>query len=190
MKNSRTDIDRLFEQGVSDVERQPKRTLTEMEIAAAAAASKSGAGIWLLSHAREMLIGAVAFVAGIAATLFVMNAMVPRDTISTPDETVAASAIDTTQTTNTVMAAEDTVVFPLNTSASASHVTRASSNVSDRNSQFTTHNSQLTNQTSQVTSHTSHVSNTEPVIVKKTIVQRDTVVVNETVILKDTVYVP
>ena len=73
MKNSRTDIDNLFEQGVSDISRAPGKTLTEEQIKAAAAASKSGAGIWLLSHAKEMLIGVVSFAAGCLVMIAVLH---------------------------------------------------------------------------------------------------------------------
>lgn len=182
MKNSRTDIDRLFEQGVSDVERQPKRTLTEMEIAAAAAASKSGAGIWLLSHAREMLIGAVAFVAGCLVTLAVLHYTSPKSS-DTQTNTDITEVCNDNSGDNYDEIGNDLVddndfdqhkdnVLTTELQTPMTKVTNPTSDSQTSNYQLLTPNYP------------------EPVIVKKTIVQRDTVVINETVILKDTVYVP
>ena len=62
--SSAKDLDRMFERGVSDVSRIPQVPMTDAQVAAAAAASKSSAGIWLLSHAKEILVGAVSFTVG------------------------------------------------------------------------------------------------------------------------------
>jgi hypothetical protein len=177
MSKSRPEIDRLFEKGISDVAHEPRKSLSEAEIAAAAAASKSGAGIWLLSHAKEILLCALSFAAGIGGTLLVTHAIDNRNTVPAPDETVVSATTDTIQSTNTVMIAEDTVALSKESTATDLETLRATS-------------LQNGHPVSHVSRHTSHVSNAEPVTVKKTIVQRDTVVINETVILKDTVYVP
>ena len=192
MKNSITDIDNLFEQGLSEVTRAPRKTLSEEQIKAAAAASKSGAGIWLLSHAREMLLCAVSFAVGIGATLLVTHLMGSRNIV--PTETAAAI---TTDTVGTAMVAEDTVAFTGETSADAVETRRAASlqtnpniaSVEPRNGASLQNDSPTAasvKSTSNVSNPKSHVST--PVVVRKTVVQRDTVVINETVTLKDTVY--
>ena len=78
MKNNRPDIDNLFEQGVSDVSRAPRKTLSEEQIKTAAAVSKSGAGIWLLLHAKDILIGVVSFVMGCLVTFAVLHYIAPK----------------------------------------------------------------------------------------------------------------
>ena len=178
------ELDRLFNQGVSDVSRQPKKTLSEAEIAAAAAASKSGAGIWLLSHAKEFLLCAVSLAVGVGGTLLVTHAIDNRNTVPTPDETVVSATTDTIQTTNTAMIAEDTVALSKESTATDVETLRATSLPNGHPASHVSH------PTSHVSRPTSNVSNTGTVTVKKTVVQRDTVIINETVILKDTVYVP
>lgn len=64
-----TELDRLFEQGVSNIERAPQKTLSDEQIKVAAAASKGGAGIWLLAHAKEILIVLILFLVGVVATI-------------------------------------------------------------------------------------------------------------------------
>ena len=173
-KNSRTDIDRLFEKGVSEVSRAPRKTLSDEQIKAAAAASTSGAGVWLLAHAKEMLMCAVSLSVGIGGTLLVTHLTDNRN--AAPTETAAAI---TTDTANAAMAAEDTVAF------------KGKIAVDDVETRHGT--SLQTNQHSVPAKPTANVSQpssdvSTPVVVKKTVVQRDTVVINETVTLKDTVY--
>ena len=168
-------LDRIFEQGLSDVTRAPQKTLSEEQLKAVAAASKSGAGIWLLSHAREILLCAVSFAVGIGATLLVTHLMGSRNIV--PIETAAAIPTDTV---GTAMVAEDTVAFTGETSEDAVETRRAASLQNDRPTIASVKS------TSNVSNPKSHVST--PVVVKKTVVQRDTVVINEMVTLKDTVY--
>ena len=82
--DSAEDLDRLFERGVSDVSRQPQAPMTDVQVAAAAAASKSSAGIWLLSHAKEILIGTVSFAVGVGGTLAVTHVCKTRRPRSFP----------------------------------------------------------------------------------------------------------
>ena len=62
-------LDRLFEKGVSSVERMPHKTLSDEQIQAAAAGSKSGAGIWVKSHTKEILIVAIFLFVGAVASI-------------------------------------------------------------------------------------------------------------------------
>ena len=70
-----TELDRLFEQGVSNIERAPQKTLSDEQIKVAAAASKGGVGIWLLAHAKEILIVLILFLVGVVATILVAFAI-------------------------------------------------------------------------------------------------------------------
>ena len=183
MKNSRTDIDNLFERGVSDISRAPRKTLSEEQIKAAAIASKSGASIWLLSHAKEMLIGVVSFVTGCLVTFVVLHytAQKPSDLQAGADITdktdvaVVDNDLDNDLNLNQQGQNEQTSQFQ-----------NPESQVHSPKSQVHSPKSQAQSPKSQVQSPESQ----EPVVVKKTIVQRDTVVINETIIFKDTVYVP
>ena len=179
MRNSRTDIDRLFEQGVSNVERQPKKLLSEAEIAASAAASKSGAGVWLLSHAKELLIGVVSFAAGCLVMIAVLYYTAPKSLGPQAGEDVIVDTIALPAESETVVVE----TFHETSLQNEDHSVPSSVNPASNNPHHTLH---LQTPKSQVQSPKSQ----EPVTVKKTVVQRDTVVINETVILKDTVYVP
>lgn len=177
MKNSRADIDRLFEKGVSEVSHAPRKTLSDEQIKAAAAASTSGAGVWLLAHAREMLIGVVSFVTGCFVTFAVLHYTVPK-----PSEPQAGENVNV-----------DTIALP---SESETVVVETFHETSLQNEDHSVPSS--VNPTSNITCHTSHhqtpkshvqsLDSQEPVVVKKTIVQRDTVHVKETIVVKDTVY--
>ena len=187
MKNSRTDIDNLFEQGVSDVSRAPRKTLTEEQIKAAAAASKSGAGIWLLSHAKEMLIGVVSFAAGCLVMIAVLHYTAPK-----PSDSQAGT--DVNVDTIALPAESEMVVVETLRAMTLQNEDHSVPSSVNPTSNITSHTSHLQTPESQVSSLKSRVpspeSQEEPVVIKKTIVQRDTVVINETVIVKDTVYVP
>lgn len=159
------ELDRIFEQGLSEVTRTPRVPLSDEQIAAAARKSRSGAGVWLLVHAREILLCAISLAVGIGGTLLGMHLIGNRETSPTPTETAAAITNDTA---NTAMVAEDTVTFSGEPTVDDVETLRATS--------------------LQNNHHTPSI--TAPVVVKKTVVQRDTVVINETVTLKDTVYVP
>ena len=62
-------LDLLFEKGVSGVERMPQKTLSDKQIQAAAIDSKAGAGIWVKSHTKEILIVAIFLFVGAVASI-------------------------------------------------------------------------------------------------------------------------
>ena len=62
-------LDRLFEKGVSGVDRMPQKTLSDKQIQAAAIGSKAGAGIWVKSHTKEILIVAIFLLVGAVASI-------------------------------------------------------------------------------------------------------------------------
>ena len=194
MNNSRTDIDRIFERGVSDVERTPRKRLSEAEIAAAAAASKSGAGVFLRSHKKEILLCLVSLSAICLITFAVLRFSAPKPSDSQTD--VAIITEDTVAlATETPVTAVETVCTPSlrkdNPGTPSENprfgISKHSSNSQTPNSQ--TPNSQTPNSQTPNANLPTPIS-PEPIVVKKTIVQRDTVVINETVIIKDTTYVP
>lgn len=78
MSKSRSEIDRLFEKGISDVAREPRKSLSEEEIAAAAAASKSGAGVFLRFHTKEILLCTIVFAVGCLIMIAVMHSSAPK----------------------------------------------------------------------------------------------------------------
>ena len=166
---------------MSDVSHKPQHPMSEAQIAAAAE-STSGVGIWLLTHAREILLCAVSLAIGVGGTLLVMHLMDSRNTV--PTETAAAIATDTTSTAGTAMVAEDTVTYTGETTVNEVETRRDVSLQTDPN---TAPVETLRATSLQNDRHTPSV--TEAIVVKKTVVQRDTVVINETVTLKDTVYV-
>ena len=179
-RNTGTDIDNLFEQGVSDVSRAPRKMLLEEEIAAAAAASKSGAGIWLLSNAKEMLVGVVSFVAGCLVMLVVLHYTAPKSSEPQGNAGVTEAQVVGVDKDNDIdlnQHGQNEQTFQLQNPESQGHSPK---------SQVHSPKSQAQSPKSQVQSPESQ----EPVVIKKTIVQRDTVVINETVVVKDTVYVP
>lgn len=181
MKNNRTDIDRLFEKGVSEVSRAPRKTLSDEQIKAAAAASASGVGVWLLAHAREMLIGVVSFVTGCLVTFAVLHYTVPKPSEPQTGENVNVDTIALPSESERVVV-ETFHEKSLETSLqNEDHSVPSSANPTSNNTRHTSH---LQTPESQVQSPESQ----EPVVVKKTVVQRDTVHVKETVVVKDTVY--
>ncbi len=161
--NSAKDLDRQFERGVSDVSRMPQAPMTDAQIASAAAASKTGAGIWLLSHAKELLIGVASFAVGVGGTLLVTHAFSNRNTLSQP-----AQSIHTVVSADTTLLANDTVSAIDETSALYDTPVE------------TFHGTSLKPAQPAAT----------PVIVTKTVTLRDTVHIHETITIKDTVYVP
>ena len=176
-------IDRIFEKGVSEMSRVPKQMLTDAEIASAAAASKSGAGIWLLSHARELLMGV-----GVTLTATHLTDDNPATTPS------AGNAVAVVQ--DTTMLAEDTISTPIELFATieeSRHNTPVVEAPPGESQQRDTISDKTEKKPGQNTQYpTSHISRStsdpDPVIVKKTITKRDTVRIDQTVIVKDTVY--
>ena len=181
MNKNSSELDRIVAQGISSAEHAPQHPMSEAQIAAAAA-STSGAGVWLLAHAREILLCAVSLAIGVGGTLLVMHLLGSRNTV--PAETAAAIATDTASTTGTTRVAEDTVAFTGKTTVDAVETQCIASLQTDPNIAPV---ETLRTTSLQNDRHTPSV--TEPIVVKKTVVQRDTVVINETVTLKDTVYV-
>lgn len=174
----------MFERGVSDVSRMPQAPMTDAQVAAAAAASKTGAGIWLLSHAKEILIGAVSFTVGVGGTLLVTHALQDEAPSQLPAEQTALVTADSLAeepfTDSTVLytteSSEQAVVRQENQTSTASNSSKISSQKEE-----------TVKMTTPKTAAASTIS--EPVVIKKTVVQRDTVRINETVVVKDTVYI-
>ena len=163
----------MFERGVSDVSRQPQAPMTDAQIAAAAAASKTGAGIWLLSHAKEILIGAISFTVGAGVTLLATHTLDGRNTAPQPAQsTVAVVTNDTTSLTDDTATLPDT---PVETYPGMSPATV---------------NNTTPEKTQHIASLPSAQTTAPPVVITQTITRRDTVRINETIILKDTIYVP
>ena len=174
----------MYEQAAAAMEREPRNPLDTEQIAAAAVASKSGAGIWLLSHAKEILIGAVSFAVGVGATLLVTHALQDEAPSQLPAEQTAlvtadSSSGETLSADTAVYTAESymqAVVEPENQTSTAS-----SSSIASSPKQKT-----VTTATSTATEAS---TKSEPVVVKKTVIQRDTVQIHETVIVRDTIVI-
>ncbi len=218
-----SELDRIFDKGLSEVTRAPKVPLSDEQIAAAAKESRSGAGVWLLMHAKVILLCAVSLAVGVGITLLGMHLIGNRETSPTPTETAATTTTDTVYTTNTAMVEENIATFageptvddvetlratslqtdkPVTTSekpntataATAVETRHGTSLQTDPNTASAKPNTATTatavethgRASLQNDHHTPSV--TEPVVIKKTVVQRDTVVINETVTIKDTVY--
>ena len=175
--NKGKELDRLFEQGVSGVSRAPRQMLTDAEIASAAAASKTGVGIWLLSHAKEILIGTISFAVGVGTTLLATHLMTGRPTTPQPSGTAMTIANDST-IVDTVYPVAETVypivetVYPIVETVYPVVETVCTPSLQDGAS-----------------NPASPAIGTEPIIIKKTIVRRDTVRKQEQIIIRDTVYV-
>ena len=130
--------------------RAPRKTLSDEQIKAAATVSKSGAGIWLLSHAEEMLIGVVSFAAGCLVMIAVLHHTAPKP--SGPQTSTIKTELQDHNDDNDIQ----------NVSISTSNVSNPTSHVS--------------NPMSHVKSPTSHVqspTSQEPVVVKEMLVDPD-----------------
>ena len=182
--SSAKDLDRLFERGVSDVSRQPQAPMTDVQVAAAAAASKSSAGIWLLSHAKEILIGTVSFAVGVGGTLAVTHVLQDKASSQLPAEQTTLVTADSLSeepfTDSTVLyttePSEQAVIEPGSQTSTTSSSSKASSSKQE-----------TVKTTTPKTTATSTTS--EPVVIKKTVIKRDTIRMKESVVVKDTVYV-
>lgn len=191
MNKSRTDLDRLFEKGISDVAHEPRKSLSEEDLAAAAAASKSGAGVFLRSHTKEYLLGAIFFAVGCLVMIALLRFYAPKSSEPQADATIITEDTVALSTETPVTAVETFhETSPRNEGHSIPSSVKPLSNVTNQTSRVTRPKSNLQTPESQVPSQIPSPKSQEPVIVKKTIVQRDTVVINETVIIKDTTYVP
>ncbi len=182
--SSAKDLDRLFERGVFDVSRQPQAPMTDAQVAAAAAASKTGAGIWLLSYAKEILIGTVSFAVGVGGTLLVTHALQDKAQSTLPAEQTTLVTADSLSeepfTDSTVLyttePSEQAVIEPGSQTSTASSNPKAS------------YSKQGTVKTTTPQTATTPTTS-EPVIIRKTIVRHDTIRMKESVVVKDTVYV-
>lgn len=182
--NKGKELDRLFEQGVSDVSRAPRQMLTDAEIASAAAASKAGAGIWLLSHAKEILIGTISFAVGVGTTLLVTHALQDKAPSQLPAE---QTALVTADSLSKEILTDDTAVYTAESSEQAVDEPK-SQTASVSNGSIASSPQQGTAKTA-TPKVTATSTTSEPVVIKKTIVRRDTVRLRETFIVKDTVII-
>ena len=184
MRNNHTNIDRLFERGVSEVSRMPQAPMTDAQIASAAAASKTGAGIWLLSHAKEILIGAVSFAVGVGGTLLVTQVSHDEAPSLLPAE---QTALVTTDSLSEETLSADTAIFAAESSEQIVVEPENQTSTASNSSKVSSPKEETVKTTTPKTAATSMTS--EPVVIKKTVIQRDTVRINETVVVKDTVYI-
>ena len=206
-----SELDRIFEQGLSDLTRTPKTPLSDEQIATAAKASRIGVVLWLRMHVKEILLCAISLVVGIGCTLLVLHFTGVQRVAPEPAETVAAVVCDTAMVADDAAALSDgpatTVVEtqciaslqidqPVATSAKPNAkpaVTAVETrHVTSLQPQRPSVQAQAANPQTDapdVVRPTSDVSQPEPVVIKRTIVQRDTVRVRESVIVKDTVFV-
>lgn len=182
--DSAKDLDRLFERGVSEVSRMPQAPMTNAQIASAAAASKSGAGIWLLSHAKEILIGAVSFAVGVGGTLLVTQVSHNEAPSKLPAE---QTALVTTDSLSEETLSADTAIFAAESSEQIVVEPENQTSTASNSSKVSSQKEETVKTTTPKTAATSTTS--EPVVIKKTVIQRDTVQINETVVVKDTVYI-
>ena len=206
-----SELDRIFEQGLSDLTRTPKTPLSDEQIATAAKASKIGVVLWLRMHVKEILLCAISLTVGVGGTLLVLHLAGNQKSVSEPAEPVAAVVCDT------AMVADDTGVFsdgpattvveteciaslqtdqPVATSATpkakpavTAVETRHGTSLQPQRPSVQAQAANPQTDAPDVVRPTSDVSQPEPVVIKKTIVQRDTVRVRESVIVKDTVFV-
>ena len=176
-------LDRLFEKGVSGVERMPKKTLSDEQIRIAAAASKTGAGIWLLSHAKEIALCVVSFAVGVGGTLAITHALQDKVSPQIPTEQTTLVVADSLSEDTL---SDDIAVYPAETSEpSGVRLENRSAPTSTGSSA-----SSQKHETVQTTPKTMETPTTpEPVVIRKTIIKRDTIRMRESVIVKDTVYV-
>ena len=177
-------IDRIFAQGVSKMSRAPRQMLTDAEIASAASASKTGAGIWLLSHAKEILIGAASFAVGVGGTLVVTHALQDKAPSQLPAEQTALVTADSLAEEPFT---DSTVLY---TTESSEHAVARQENQTSTASSNSMASSPKEEPVKTATPEATATSTkSEPVIIRKTIIKHDTIRMKESVVVKDTVYV-
>ncbi len=182
--DSAEDLDRLFERGVSDVSRMPQVPMTDAQVAAAAAASKSSAGIWLLSHAKELLIGVASFAVGVGGTLAVTHALQDKASSQLPAE---QTTLVTTDSLSEEPFTDSTVLYTTEPSEQAVIEPGSQTSTTSSSSKASSSKQETVKTTTPKTTATSTTS--EPVVIKKTVIKRDTIRMKESVVVKDTVYV-
>lgn len=177
-------LDRLFAKGMSNVEHIPQKTLSDEQIRIAAAASKTGAGIWLLSHAKEIALCVVSFAVGAGGTLAVTHALHDK----------ASSQIPTEQTTLVVADSlseepftDNVAVYPAETSEPSGVRLENRSAPASTGSSVSSQKHETVQPTTPKTMATP--TTPEPVVIKKTVIKRDTIRMRESIIVKDTVYI-
>lgn len=161
-------LDRLFEKGVSGVDRMPQKTLSDKQIQAAAIGSKAGAGIWVKSHTKEILIVAIfLFVGAVASIPFWHSASLQP--IHTQTSTSQADTHSAHTDTNTNLKANQGICHHgqnVRTAKNISHIVsvqRSLSNVTDQTS------TSLTQQTTtDASENNSSVSPAEQTVVEQT----------------------
>lgn len=170
-------IDKLFARGVRNVSRVPHTPMQEEQIAAAAATAKSGAGIWILSHLKEILLCTLSVAVGVGGTLLATHLLHPQEAAQQPN-------IET----ETVTLGDSLVQefdFTIDTTTNDLQPT-ANPQLPEAYNQASTPQKQIANG-QEPKANSQHP---EPVVIRKTVVQHDTVKINHSIILKDTVYVP
>ena len=158
--------------------------LTDAEIASAASASKTGAGIWLLSHAKEILIGAASFAVGVGGTLVVTHALQDKAPSQLPAEQTALVTADSLAEEPFT---DSTVLY---TTESSEHAVARQENQTSTASSNSMASSPKEEPVKTATPEATATSTkSEPVIIRKTIIKHDTIRMKESVVVKDTVYV-
>lgn len=184
MKKRKPNIDQMYEQAASSLERVPRTPLGTAQIASAASASKTGAGIWLLAHAKEILIGTVSFAVGVGGTLAVTHALQDKAPSQLPAE---QTALVTADTLSEEPFTDSTVLY---TTESSEHlVARQESQISTASSNAMASSPKEEPVKTAAPEATATSTTSEPVIIRKTIIKHDTIRMKESVVVKDTVYV-
>ena len=172
-------IDKLFARGVRNVSHVPHTPIQEEQIAAAAATAKSGAGIWILSHLKEILLCTLSVGVGVGGTLLTTHLLQHGDSATQPNVETAAVHVSDSLDQEFDFTIDNTINDQQST---------ANPQLPKADNQAPTPNTKKPMADGQeIQADNPHP---EPVIVKKTIVQHDTVKINHSIILKDTVYVP
>lgn len=161
----------------------PQAPMTDAQIASAAAASKTGAGIWLLSHAKGILIGATSFAVGVGGTLAVTHAL--QDKAPSPPPATQTALVTADSLSEETLPA-DTAIYTIEPSEQA--VVEPKNPTSTASSSFMASSPKEEPVKTATPEATATSTTSEPVVIKKIIVRRDTVHLRETVIVKDTVY--
>lgn len=172
-------IDKLFARGVRNVSRMPHTPMQEEQIATAAATAKSGAGIWILSHLKEILLCTLSVVVGMGGTLLATYLLHPQEAANQPNTKTEAVTLGDSLAHEFDFAIDTTTNNPQPTT---------NPQLPKPNNQAPTPNSPKSIANGQELKDNN--LHPDPVIIKKTIVQHDTVKINHPIILKDTVYVP
>ncbi len=185
MKNE-SQIDRIFEQGTSNLSRTPKAPLTDEQIAAAARTSKSGVGIWLLSHLKAIILSVVSFALGVGVALLVTHGLPNRNTTNQTNENEGVAVSDSTTFSDSESSAMTDYPIPSEEGEESLQET----NAKPVESLPAKKHAAPSRNPAQAAPAPQPLAEEEPVVVRKVIEQRDTILIKETITIKDTVYVP